>query len=79
MQLYISDLIASLTPDVKRLRGFDKISLAPGESKTVSFNVPVNDLAFVNTGNKKQLEAGEFSAQIGGQKMSFQVTASKIF
>ncbi len=79
VQLYISDLIASLTPDVKRLRGFDKISLAAGESKTVSFSVPVNDLAFVNINNKKQLEAGEFTAQIGGQRVSFQVTGSKIF
>ena len=79
VQLFISDLIASLTPDVKRLRGFDKISLVPGESKTVSFSVPVNDLAFVNLNNKKQLEAGEFSIQIGEQKLAFQVTGNKIF
>ena len=79
VQLYISDLIASLTPDVKRLRGFDKISLAPGESKTVTFKVPVNDLAFVNTDNKKLLEAGEFKVQVGDKTVNFMVSSSKVF
>ncbi len=79
VQLYISDLIASLTPDVKRLRGFDKISLAPGESKTVTFKVPVNDLAFVNTDNKKLLEAGEFKVQVANETASFTVSSSKVF
>ena len=44
VQLFVSDLIASLTPDVKRLRGFEKIDLKPGESKTVTFKLPLKDL-----------------------------------
>jgi beta-glucosidase len=79
VQLFVSDLIASLTPDVKRLRGFDKISLKPGESKTVSFSVPINDLAFVNTNLKKQLEQGEFVVRIGELSTSFQLTGAKVF
>ena len=73
VQLYISDLIASLTPDVKRLRGFEKISLTPGESKTISFKVPVNDLAFVSTDNQKHLEEGEFNIEVGQLSALFSV------
>ena len=54
VQLFVSDLIASLTPDVKRLRGFEKIDLKAGESKTVTFKLPLNNLAFVNTDNKER-------------------------
>ena len=41
VELFVSDLVASLTPDVKRLRGFEKIDLKPGESKTVTFKLPI--------------------------------------
>jgi beta-glucosidase len=79
VQLYVSDLIASFTPDVKRLRGFEKISLQPGESKTVSLKVPVKDLAFVNPQNKKTIEEGEFKLQVAGLSTTFIVTSSKTF
>ncbi|MEP6584227.1 MAG: glycoside hydrolase family 3 N-terminal domain-containing protein, partial [Ginsengibacter sp.] len=49
VQLFVSDLIASLTPDVKRLRGFEKIELKAGESKTITFKLNLKDLAFINT------------------------------
>ncbi|MFA5555348.1 MAG: glycoside hydrolase family 3 N-terminal domain-containing protein, partial [Phycisphaerae bacterium] len=47
--LFTSDLVASHTPDVRRLRAFEKVELAPGESKTVTFTINADDLAFVNT------------------------------
>jgi len=79
VQLYISDLIASLTPDVKRLRGFEKVNLNPGESKTVSFKVPMQQLAFVGIDNQKHLEEGEFKIQVADQTTNFKVTQTKTF
>lgn len=64
--LYSSDLYASLTPDVKRLRRFSKISLEAGETKTVSFELTHKDLAFVNQHNKWVTEPGDFDLTIGG-------------
>ena len=64
--LYSSDLVASLIPDVKRLRGFEKISLEPGETKTVSFVIPAHELAFVGADGKWRLEAGDFRLSCGG-------------
>jgi beta-glucosidase len=79
MQVYISDLIASFTPDVKRLRGFEKIDLAPGVSKTIQLKIPIKDLAFVNPQNKKVVEEGEFKVQVGNLSANFVVTSSKTF
>lgn len=79
VQLYISDLVASLTPDVKRLRGFQKIDLNPGESKTVSFKVPMQQLAFVGTDNQKHLEEGDFKIQVADQTTNFTLTQTKTF
>ncbi len=70
--LFSSDLYASIiTPDVKRLRGFEKIDLKPGETKTVKFTLRAEDLAVVNLEGKKVTEAGEFRIQIGDQKINF--------
>ncbi len=79
VQLFISDLIASFTPDVKRLRGFEKIDLKAGESKTISFKIPMKKLAFVNASNKMQLEEGEFKVQVADQSAAFSVTKTVIF
>jgi beta-glucosidase len=79
VQLYISDLIASFTPDVKRLRGFEKIDLKAGESKTISFKVPMKQLAFVNPNNKMQLEEGEFNIQVGNLQQKFSVNKTIVF
>jgi beta-glucosidase len=65
VQLYVSDLVASITPPVKRLRKFDKIQLAPGETKTVTFTLLPEDLAFVGKDNEWITEAGEFALHIG--------------
>ena len=69
--LYLSDLYASLAPDMKRLKGFDKISLQPGESKTVSFTLTKNELSFVNIDNKTMAEPGEFEVKIADLKDIF--------
>ena len=79
VQLYVSELIASLTPDVRRLRGFEKIDLKPGESKTVTFKLPMKDLAFVNTNNKKTLEAGAFKIAIDNQTSLFNVSKTVVY
>jgi len=77
--LFISDLLASFTPDVKRLRGFEKVDLKAGESKTVSFKISMKDLAYVGTDNKKHLEEGDFKIQIADQSATFNVTKTVIF
>ena len=79
VQLFVSDLIASLTPDVKRLRGFEKVDLKPGESRTVTFKLPLKDLAFVNTDNKRMLEAGDFKILIANQTILFMVNKTIVF
>ncbi len=76
---YSSDLVASITPDVLRVRGFEKISLKPGESKKVEFTIPASDLAFVNYDGKWTVEAGEFEFTIGGQKVKANCTATKVW
>lgn len=68
VQLYVTDKVASITPSVKRLRGFEKIELMPGESKVVSFTVFPKDLAFVGIDNHWVTEPGEFEFSIGGMK-----------
>lgn len=71
--LFVSDLVASLTPDVKRLRAFEKVSLEAHEEKTVTFTLPVSDLAFVNSDLKWVVEPGEFKATIGNQSTVFSI------
>ena len=62
--LYSSDLIASLVPDGRRLRNFEKIELQPGETRTVSFKLPATDLAFVGYDGRWTLEEGDFNLTI---------------
>jgi len=79
VELFASDLVASLTPDVKRLRGFEKIDLKAGESKTVTFRLPMKDLAYVNSNNKTELEAGDFKLQVANLNASFSVNKTVIY
>lgn len=72
VQLFTSDRYASITPDVKRLRRFDKIFLRPGESKTVSFSLTPNDLAFINDKLQTVTEPGEFEVLVGDLKATFE-------
>ncbi|MES2645940.1 MAG: glycoside hydrolase family 3 N-terminal domain-containing protein [Bacteroidota bacterium] len=71
VELYSRDLYASITPSMRRLRAFQKISLEPGESKTVSFAIDKNDLAFVNAQLKTVTEPGDFEVMIGNKKAGF--------
>lgn len=70
VQLYVSDLVASITPPVKRLRGFEKVDLEPGETQTVSFLISPDDLAFVGKDKKWVTEKGEFVIQIDDLEQS---------
>ena len=65
--LFSSDLIASMVSDGRRLRAFDKIELQPGETKTVTFNLNADDLAFVGYDGKWVLEEGDFKLMIADQ------------
>ena len=65
--LFSSDLYASSTPDVRRLRAFEKVDLAPGQTATVEFELPAKDLAFVNYYGKWTLEAGDFILSVADQ------------
>ena len=69
IQLYTSDLVASMTPDVKRLRRFEKIMLQPGETTTVAFTIDASDLAFVNLKNQWITETGNFKVSIGNTSL----------
>ncbi len=73
VQLFTSDLYASITPDVKRLRRFQKIELKPGESRTVSFSLTTRDLAFVNAQNEWVTEPGDFHIMVGDLEDEFTV------
>jgi beta-glucosidase len=77
--LYSSDLVASCTPDIKRLRAFTKIELAPGETKTVSLEIPANDLAFVGYDGKWRLEDGDFVFRCGNQNVLSVCSDTKVW
>jgi len=69
--LFTSDLYASITPDVKRLRGFEKVALQPGEEKVVKFTITPNDIKFVDLNSKSIAEKGEFAVEIANLTAKF--------
>ena len=71
VQMYVCDLYASITPSVKRLRGFDKVELAPGESKQLTFTLNRDDLSFIGHDMKWIVEPGEFRVMVGKLKKGF--------
>ncbi|KXA94091.1 hypothetical protein AKJ65_05460 [candidate division MSBL1 archaeon SCGC-AAA259E19] len=79
IQVYLADQVASLEPWEKKLTGFKRISLDPGEEKRIEFRIPPRDLSFVNRDLKRVVEAGKFEVMIGNSaedlvlKESFQV------
>lgn len=75
--LYVSDLVASLTPDVRRLRAFEKIDLKPGETRSVALHIAAQDLAFVGADNHWRLEAGDFRATVGTEALLFRCTETR--
>src|SRR5436190_8548712 len=73
VQLFVSDLVASLSPAGKRLKRFAKIYLGPGQSRTLTFKLQRQDLAFIGANNKPVVEPGEFEVTIAGLKERFEV------
>ncbi|MFD2163042.1 glycoside hydrolase family 3 N-terminal domain-containing protein [Paradesertivirga mongoliensis] len=69
--LFVSDLVASITPEAKRLRAFEKISLEPGKTQTVTFKITGEQLSFVDATLKRVTEPGEFVVTVGDQKATF--------
>ncbi len=77
--LYSSDLVATMVPDNKRLRNFTKIELQPGETKTVSFQLPAKDLAYVGADGKWILEEGDFILKVGKLQQPLVCTKTKVW
>ena len=76
VQLYVRDLVASVTPPMRRLRRFEKISLEPGESRTVRFAVAARELSFVGRDDKLVLEPGAFDAMVANLHAGFEVSGA---
>jgi beta-glucosidase len=72
VQLYLSERFASVTPPLKRLKRFAKVSLQPGESRRLSFELMTDDLSFIGADHKRALEPGIFDVRISGLQQSFE-------
>lgn len=70
VQLYVRDLVGSVVRPVKELKGFQRVTLAPGEAQTVKFELPVSDLAFWNIDMEYVVEPGDFQLWIAGDSAS---------
>jgi beta-glucosidase len=77
--LYSSDLVASIVPDNRRLRDFTKIELQPGEVKTVTFQLPAKQLAFVGADGRWTLEEGDFILKVGNQTVPTACKSTKVW
>ena len=77
--LYTSDVVASLTPDNRRLRDFTKVELQPGETKTVTFRLPAKSMAFVGADCRWTLEEGDFVLRVGRLEQKVVCTKTKIW
>jgi beta-glucosidase len=73
VHLYVSDLVASLSPAGKRLKRFAKVYLEPGQSRTLTFQLHRDDLSFIGADNKPVVEPGEFEVGVGGLKERFEL------
>jgi beta-glucosidase len=73
VQLYLSDLVASLSPAGKRLKRFAKVYLEPGQSRTLTFKLRPDDLSFIGANNKPVIEPGEFEVMVAGLKNRFEL------
>lgn len=75
-QLYIHDLVSSVTRPIKELRGFERITLDPGQTKTLQFILGPEELSFLNREMKRVVEPGDFDVMVGGN--SVDLTATKL-
>lgn len=78
VMLYSRDMVASLVPENRRLRAFEKVNLKPGETKTVTLKIPGKNLAFVNQANELVLEKGEFRMQAGKRTLTLSCTETSV-
>ena len=78
VQLYIRDLVGTSTRPVKELKGFKKVALKAGETKSVSFDITVNDLKYYNYDLKYVAEPGEFKVFIGGNSRDVKEAGFKL-
>lgn len=74
VQLYVRDMVASVTPPGKRLKRFAKVYLEPGQSRTLTFKLGMNDLSFIGADNRPVVEAGDFEVMVAGLKEKFALT-----
>lgn len=79
VMLFSSDLVASLSPDVRRLRAFQKVMLEPGETKTVTMPLPANDLRVRERPRKMDARRGEFMLQVGTQVETIRCKETKVW
>lgn len=70
LQLYVRDMVGSVTRPVKELKGFKRVKVAPGETVKVEFELPVQDLSFYGIDMKKKVEPGKFRLWIAGDSAS---------
>jgi beta-glucosidase len=77
VHLYLSDVVASVTPPVKVLKGFQKVDLAPKATQTVRFTLTWDDLSFIGRDNKPVVEPGEFKVLVGDMSVSFTAVEGK--
>lgn len=75
--VYVQDLFSSVTTPVKALKAFTRISLAPGERRTVALEIPYDRLALFDRRMQRVVEPGEFEVTVGGQRRIFQVKAAR--
>jgi beta-glucosidase len=75
VQVYLRDVVASVTPPGKRLKRFAKVYLEPGQSRTLTFKLGMSDLSFIGADNKPVVEAGDFEVMVAGMKDKFTLTA----
>jgi len=76
VQLYLSDLVASVTPSVRKVEGFSKIDLRPGESKVVKFVIGPDEMSFIGRDAKRIVEPGDFEVTVADLKAKFRLTSN---
>ncbi len=79
VQLYVHDRVASVTRPVRELRGFERVSLAPGETRTVRFRLDASALAFLDREKRRVAEPGAFDVMVGGSSVDLQAAALEVF
>ena len=75
VQLYVTDLVSSVTTPVKQLQGFEKVSIKPGETKKISFTLTAKNLSLIDGEMKEIVEPGYFEVTVGGLKERFEVVS----